>query len=165
MDATLVVSISIRVYNFDSAEGVLRLLADWAILVAWLPSHGSIPLRCIAASDVDKDRRRVTRQEFDWGSENPRRKKMKQLFCKLFDDIKTAAVSDYGQNLAEFALVVALVASGSTAALSSTASGVNKAYTQISSNLASALPGSPAPPAKSPKTPKTPKTPKSPKKG
>jgi pilus assembly protein Flp/PilA len=44
-----------------------------------------------------------------------------------------------GQDLVEYVLVVALVALGATAAMQTLASGLNTAFTNISSQLASAL--------------------------
>jgi pilus assembly protein Flp/PilA len=44
-----------------------------------------------------------------------------------------------GQDLVEYALIVALVAFGATAAMQSVGAGINNAFTNISSTLASAL--------------------------
>jgi len=47
--------------------------------------------------------------------------------------------SEEGQDLVEYALVIALVAFGATAALQTLGSGLNSAFTNISSTLASSL--------------------------
>jgi pilus assembly protein Flp/PilA len=47
--------------------------------------------------------------------------------------------SQEGQDLVEYALVVALVAFGATAALQTLGSGLNSAFTTISTTLASSL--------------------------
>jgi pilus assembly protein Flp/PilA len=47
--------------------------------------------------------------------------------------------TEVGQDLVEYALTVALVAFGATAALQSVGSGLNSAFTNISSTLASSL--------------------------
>jgi pilus assembly protein Flp/PilA len=44
-----------------------------------------------------------------------------------------------GQDLVEYALIVALVAFGATAAMQSLGAGINSAFTNISSTLASSL--------------------------
>jgi len=47
--------------------------------------------------------------------------------------------SESGQDLVEYALLVALVAFGATAALKTLGTGINHAFTNISSTLASSL--------------------------
>jgi pilus assembly protein Flp/PilA len=60
---------------------------------------------------------------------------MLQLLVKL----QTLTAREDGQDLVEYALVVAMVAFGSTLALKSLGSGLNHAFTNISSTLASSL--------------------------
>ena len=64
---------------------------------------------------------------------------MNNLLLKLFVKMQTLMVREEGQDLVEYALVVALVAFGATAALQTLGSGLNSAFTTISSTLASSL--------------------------
>ena len=64
---------------------------------------------------------------------------MKNILFNLhvkFQDLKN---SEAGQDLVEYALVVALIAFGSTAGMSTLANGINSAFNTISSNLANSL--------------------------
>jgi len=85
---------------------------------------------------------------------------MSRFWHRLSRFAKDAKQSQEGQSMVSYVLLAALLACGATAGMSSTASGVNHAYTQIASDLASAIPTTVPAPAKSPKSPKTPKTPK-----
>jgi pilus assembly protein Flp/PilA len=58
---------------------------------------------------------------------------------KVFVKIQTLWVREEGQDLVEYALVVALVAFGATAALQTLGQGLNSAFTTISQTLASSL--------------------------
>lgn len=60
------------------------------------------------------------------------------LFGFLFR-LQTLLAREDGQDLVEYALVVALVAFGSTTALKLLGTGLNHAFTSISSTLASSL--------------------------
>jgi pilus assembly protein Flp/PilA len=64
---------------------------------------------------------------------------MKDMILKLIVKIQNWASQDEGQNLVEYALVVALVAFGATTALHNLGTGLNHAFTNISSTLASSL--------------------------
>jgi pilus assembly protein Flp/PilA len=64
---------------------------------------------------------------------------MKNLIFNLFVMVQDLKNNEAGQDLVEYALVVALIAFGSTAGMSSLANGINSAFNTISSNLASAL--------------------------
>ena len=64
---------------------------------------------------------------------------MQDPFLKLFLKLQVLASTEEGQDLVEYALVVALVAFGATAALKTLGSGLNHAFTNISSTLASSL--------------------------
>lgn len=64
---------------------------------------------------------------------------MNDLMIKLLVRIQTWTVREEGQDLVEYALLVALVAFGATAALKTLGSGLNRSFTNISSTLASSL--------------------------
>jgi pilus assembly protein Flp/PilA len=64
---------------------------------------------------------------------------MNNLILKLYVNFQALMDREEGQDLVEYALVVALVAFGATAALQSLGSGLNSAFTNISSTLASSL--------------------------
>ena len=64
---------------------------------------------------------------------------MNDLMLKLFVKVQTLMVREEGQDLVEYALVVALVAFGATAALKTLGSGLNSAFSTISTTLASSL--------------------------
>ncbi len=54
---------------------------------------------------------------------------------KFFDRLKCLILRDHGQDLVEYALVVALVAFGATVGMRTLASGVNTAFSSISTML------------------------------
>jgi pilus assembly protein Flp/PilA len=63
---------------------------------------------------------------------------MRDAFLKLFVKARVTLASlkkEDGQDLIEYALVVALVAFAATAGMTSLATGINKAFTQISTTL------------------------------
>jgi pilus assembly protein Flp/PilA len=64
---------------------------------------------------------------------------MNDLMLKLYVKIQNVLDREEGQDLVEYALVVALVAFGATAALKTLGTGLNSAFTNISSTLASSL--------------------------
>jgi pilus assembly protein Flp/PilA len=64
---------------------------------------------------------------------------MNNLMLKLFVRMQTWMEREDGQDLVEYALVVAMVAFGSTASLKTLGTGVSHAFTNISSTLASSL--------------------------
>ena len=64
---------------------------------------------------------------------------MKNLIFKLFVMFQDLKSNEAGQDLVEFALVVALIAFGSTAGTSTLATGINSAFNTISSDLATSL--------------------------
>jgi Flp pilus assembly pilin Flp len=68
---------------------------------------------------------------------------MNELFRALFRKFTKATVCDRGANMVEFALLVALLACGTTAGMASTAKGFTKAYKQINTNLKSEMPKKP----------------------
>jgi pilus assembly protein Flp/PilA len=64
---------------------------------------------------------------------------MNTMLLKLFVKLQDLASREEGQDLVEYALVVALVAFGATAGMKVLATGLNTAFTTISSTLSSAL--------------------------
>ena len=64
---------------------------------------------------------------------------MSELMTKLRARILTLMISDEGQNLVEYAMVVAMVAFGATSSLKTLGTGLNHAFSNISSTLASSL--------------------------
>ncbi len=64
---------------------------------------------------------------------------MNNLLLKMFVKLQDLASREEGQDLVEYALVVALIAFGATAGMKSLASGVNTAFSNISSQLGSAI--------------------------
>jgi pilus assembly protein Flp/PilA len=65
--------------------------------------------------------------------------KVNKKFKKLMFTIQAWARSEEGQDLVEYALVVALVAFSATSALKALGTGLNHAFSQISSTLNSSL--------------------------
>jgi pilus assembly protein Flp/PilA len=64
---------------------------------------------------------------------------MEDPILKLFVKLQVLASTEEGQDLVEYALVVALVAFGATSALKTLGTGLKSAFTNISSTLASSL--------------------------
>ena len=64
---------------------------------------------------------------------------MKVLLTKLADTLLIFADEEAGQDLIEYALVVALIAFAATVGMGSVATGINDAFGKISSKLASAI--------------------------
>lgn len=65
--------------------------------------------------------------------------KVNRIFVQLMSTFQAWARSEEGQDLVEYALVVALVAFGATSALKALGGGLNHAFSQISSTLNSSL--------------------------
>jgi pilus assembly protein Flp/PilA len=63
---------------------------------------------------------------------------MNTMLIKLYVKLQDLMNREEGQDLVEYALVVALVAFGATAALKTLGTGLNSVFTNISSTLASA---------------------------
>ena len=72
-------------------------------------------------------------------SNNGERKTMNNLLIKLYVKFQDLASREEGQDLVEYALVVALIAFGATAGMKTLASGINSAFSNVSSQLASSL--------------------------
>ena len=64
---------------------------------------------------------------------------MNNLLIKLFVKFQDLANREEGQDLVEYALVVALIAFGATAGMGALATGINNAFNTISSTLASSI--------------------------
>jgi len=64
---------------------------------------------------------------------------MNSISSRLYALLKRLASHESGQDLVEYALVVALIAFAATAGMRKVASGVNTAYSNISSQLISAM--------------------------
>ncbi|MGA2535078.1 MAG: Flp family type IVb pilin [Terracidiphilus sp.] len=62
---------------------------------------------------------------------------MNTLLIKLYVKIQDLASREEGQDLVEYALVVALIAFGATAGMKSLATGLNSAFQGISTTLGS----------------------------
>lgn len=67
---------------------------------------------------------------------------MRNTFLKLYikaQVLRAALLDENGQDLIEYALVVALIAFAATAGMGSLASGINNAFSTISTKLSSAI--------------------------
>jgi len=64
---------------------------------------------------------------------------MNNLLLKLFVKFQDLASREEGQDLVEYALVVALIAFGATAGMGALAGGINKAFNTISTTLANSI--------------------------
>lgn len=64
---------------------------------------------------------------------------MNDIMLKMFVKLQTLAAREEGQDLVEYALVVALIAFGATAAMKGLSSELNTAFNSISSTLAASL--------------------------
>jgi pilus assembly protein Flp/PilA len=62
---------------------------------------------------------------------------MKDQFLKMSVKIQSLMMREEGQDLIEYALVVALIAFAATAGMKALATGINAAFVQISSTLGS----------------------------
>ena len=64
---------------------------------------------------------------------------MNNMLLKLYVKFQELKNNEEGQDLVEYALVVALIAFGATAGMSTLASGINLAFNTISNKLATSL--------------------------
>jgi pilus assembly protein Flp/PilA len=60
---------------------------------------------------------------------------MNDMLLKLYVKFQDLKSREEGQDLVEYALVVALIAFGATAGMGALAGGINKAFNQISTTL------------------------------
>jgi pilus assembly protein Flp/PilA len=75
-----------------------------------------------------------------WEKSNLKEKtEMNTLLIKLYVKLQDLASREEGQDLVEYALVVALIAFGATAGMGKLAGGINTAFSNISSQLVSAM--------------------------
>lgn len=61
---------------------------------------------------------------------------MNNMLLKLYVKFQDLKNSEEGQDLVEYALVVALIAFGATAGMTSLATGINTAFSSVSTKLA-----------------------------
>jgi pilus assembly protein Flp/PilA len=64
---------------------------------------------------------------------------MKNLLLKLYVKFQDLKDREEGQDLVEYALVVALIAFGATAGMGALAGGINQAFNTISTTLGSSI--------------------------
>jgi pilus assembly protein Flp/PilA len=64
---------------------------------------------------------------------------MNNLILKLLIKFQDLAKRDEGQDLVEYALVVALIAFGATAGMGALAGGINSAFNTISTTLSTSI--------------------------
>ena len=64
---------------------------------------------------------------------------MNELMLKMYVKFQTLMASEEGQDLVEYALVVALIAFGAVAGMNTLSTEINSAFNTISSELGSAL--------------------------
>jgi pilus assembly protein Flp/PilA len=64
---------------------------------------------------------------------------MKKAMLKLSANLQTLMLREEGQDLIEYALVVALIAFAATAGMSTLATGINGAFTTIAGRLTTAV--------------------------
>jgi pilus assembly protein Flp/PilA len=65
--------------------------------------------------------------------------KMNDMLLKLYVKFQDLKSREEGQDLVEYALVVALIAFGATAGMGALAGGINKAFNTISSTLSTQI--------------------------
>jgi pilus assembly protein Flp/PilA len=64
---------------------------------------------------------------------------MKDMILKMYVKMQTLMAREEGQDMVEYALVVALIAFGATAAMSNLSTELNVAFNSISTKLANSL--------------------------
>jgi len=64
---------------------------------------------------------------------------MNDMLLKLYVKFQELKNGEEGQDLVEYALVVALIAFGATAGMTSLATGINTAFSNVSSQLGTAI--------------------------
>jgi len=64
---------------------------------------------------------------------------MNDMLLKLYVKFQDLKSSEEGQDLVEYALVVALIAFGATAGMGALASGINTAFTNVSTKLGTSI--------------------------
>jgi len=71
--------------------------------------------------------------------ENMETTEMNNMLLKLYVKFQDLKNSEEGQDLVEYALVVALIAFGATAGMTSLATGINTAFSNVSSQLGTSI--------------------------
>ena len=64
---------------------------------------------------------------------------MNDMLLKLYVKFQDLKSSEEGQDLVEYALVVALIAFGATAGMGALATGINTAFSNVSTKLGSSI--------------------------
>ena len=64
---------------------------------------------------------------------------MNDMLLKLYVKFQDLKSSEEGQDLVEYALVVALIAFGATAGMGALATGINTAFTNVSTKLGTSI--------------------------
>ena len=64
---------------------------------------------------------------------------MNDMLLKLYVKFQDLKSSEEGQDLVEYALVVALIAFGATAGMGALATGINTAFSNVSSKLGTSI--------------------------
>jgi pilus assembly protein Flp/PilA len=64
---------------------------------------------------------------------------MNEMMLKMYIKLQNLMTREEGQDLVEYALVVALIAFGAVAGMKTLATGINTAFNTISADLASSL--------------------------
>ena len=70
-----------------------------------------------------------------WGNQSTERKHMNTMLLKLYVKFQDLRSNEQGQDLVEYALVVALIAFAATAGMSTLATSINNAFSSIAGKL------------------------------
>jgi pilus assembly protein Flp/PilA len=98
-----------------------------------MSASGIVPRRPLLAIHPPlQPRLELTKQKF-WSLY------MNDMLLKVYVKFQDLVSREEGQDLVEYALVVALIAFGATAGMGALAGGINKAFTQVSTNLGTAI--------------------------
>jgi pilus assembly protein Flp/PilA len=73
------------------------------------------------------------------GITNSGKQKMNDLILKMYVNLQVLMAAEEGQDLVEYALVVALIAFGAVSGMRTLTTQINKAFNTISSDLNSAM--------------------------
>src|ERR1035441_6823703 len=106
---------------------------------SFLLSDLKIRSRISAPHWPDKDWQRPIFRLGPTGIEHGKRTAMNGMLLNLYVKFQALKNDEEGQDMIEYALVVALIALGATTALNSLAGGISTAFTSLSSKLVSAM--------------------------
>ena len=81
----------------------------------------------------------VRRPGLKLGIQPTERIQMNTMFLKMYLKLQDLMNREEGQDLVEYALVVAMIAFGATAGMGKLAGGINTAFSNVSSRLVSAM--------------------------